>query len=166
MPLRGPFMRPLPLTTNNPFITRRLFVFGGILSVLGALWLTIRGISSFLQKSNSPSRPARFDLINHEELSQNRTGLVYRRGVWLVRDDEGWYGLINVCTHLGCSPALDPERKILICPCHGSRFDLKGNVLKGPADRPLKRPFLWMGPEQKIRVDLERLVDSHFRLRT
>lgn len=159
-------MKPLPLTRTSPFITRRLFVFGGILSFLGALWLSLRGISSFLQKSNSPSRPARFVLINRQELNQNRTGLLYRQGVWLIRDDQGWYGLINVCTHLGCSPGFDPEKKILICPCHGSRFDLKGNVLKGPADHPLNRPFLWMGSEQKIRVDLGRSVDSHFRLRT
>ncbi len=41
------------------------------------------------------------------------------------------------CTHLGCDVGLDlPDRK-LVCPCHGSEYDLHGGNLKGPADEPL-----------------------------
>lgn len=49
--------------------------------------------------------------------------------------------VIGLCTHLGCSPQFKPlagelNRKWpggLYCPCHGSKFDLAGRVMKGVA---------------------------------
>ena len=55
----------------------------------------------------------------------------------LFRDDSGFYALSLVCTHLGCTVTVAGD--VLSCPCHGSRFDLLGKVLKGPADRALER---------------------------
>lgn len=55
----------------------------------------------------------------------------------LMRDENGFYALSLVCTHLGCTVVVTEDT--LSCPCHGSRFDRRGMVVKGPADRPLKR---------------------------
>lgn len=67
-----------------------------------------------------------------------RGALVYReRRLAVVRDGGEIYALNLTCTHLGCTVTVTPSE--IVCPCHGSRFDLKGNVLKGPADRPLAR---------------------------
>lgn len=41
------------------------------------------------------------------------------------------------CTHRGCE--VEPAADRLICPCHGSEYDLLGAVLEGPAERPLRR---------------------------
>jgi cytochrome b6-f complex iron-sulfur subunit len=43
------------------------------------------------------------------------------------------------CTHAGCVVSWEAEgaNHILLCPCHGSRFDTKGQVLGGPAKKPL-----------------------------
>lgn len=41
------------------------------------------------------------------------------------------------CTHLGCRLDRVVEG-VVVCPCHGSRFDAAGRVLAGPATRPLQ----------------------------
>ncbi|MBU8895596.1 Rieske 2Fe-2S domain-containing protein [Corallococcus sp. M34] len=43
----------------------------------------------------------------------------------------------RTCTHGACLVAWDAESAALECPCHGSRFGLDGQVLRGPATRPL-----------------------------
>jgi Rieske Fe-S protein len=42
------------------------------------------------------------------------------------------------CTHESCSVGTF-NGSALSCPCHGSRFDARGNVLTGPAGSPLTR---------------------------
>jgi len=64
--------------------------------------------------------------------------LVFREArVAVVRSNDDIYALSLVCTHLGCTVNVTPDG--LSCPCHGSRFDRGGNVVQGPADRPLRR---------------------------
>jgi len=41
------------------------------------------------------------------------------------------------CSHFGCTVRWDNEEQVLRCPCHGSRFDDRGAVLKGPAKKSL-----------------------------
>ena len=45
----------------------------------------------------------------------------------------------DTCTHMGCSLAEgDLEETTVICPCHGSEFDVRsGEVLQGPAREPI-----------------------------
>ncbi|HTQ76817.1 MAG TPA: ubiquinol-cytochrome c reductase iron-sulfur subunit [Burkholderiales bacterium] len=58
---------------------------------------------------------------------------------------------IGICTHLGCSPKEKPASEKaemgadwnggFYCPCHGSKFDLAGRVIKGsPAPKNLEVP--------------------------
>jgi menaquinol-cytochrome c reductase iron-sulfur subunit len=43
------------------------------------------------------------------------------------------------CTHLGCAYHWDAPSHTFICPCHTSVFSIDGQVLGGPAPRPLDR---------------------------
>lgn len=54
-----------------------------------------------------------------------------------VKEPE-WLVVVGICTHLGCVPTR--EESGWFCPCHGSRYDNSGRVLKGPAPRNLEVP--------------------------
>ena len=61
-----------------------------------------------------------------------------RTGVF--RDDAGGLHAVSLrCTHLGCLVRFNGAERSWDCPCHGSRFDVDGAVLEGPAVRPLER---------------------------
>jgi Rieske Fe-S protein len=54
------------------------------------------------------------------------------------RDENGTLSALSArCTHQGCLVAFNPDERSWDCPCHGSRFDLDGTVLQGPATEPL-----------------------------
>ena len=74
-------------------------------------------------------------------------------GVWIVREADGFFALIAVCTHLGCSPNwLTTENKFK-CPCHGSGFYRTGINFEGPAPRPLERARIVLADDGQILVD-------------
>ncbi len=59
--------------------------------------------------------------------------------VLVVNTGEGYLALSAVCTHLGCVVKWKKGRRQFFCPCHGARFDLDGEVMGGPAPRPLAK---------------------------
>lgn len=67
----------------------------------------------------------------------------FQEGVDVVaayRDREGVLHRVSAaCTHMGCLVSLDETAEKWQCPCHGSRFELDGRVLEGPATTPLRR---------------------------
>ena len=65
------------------------------------------------------------------------------RNVALFRDKAGVHAISITCTHLGC--IVKPSATGFDCPCHGSRFDHDGKVIRGPAPAPL--------PWRKVAVD-------------
>ena len=74
------------------------------------------------------------------ELAPGEGGVIERRGEKLAVfvDKKGEQHLFSArCTHLGCTVGWNPAEKTFDCPCHGSRFGSDGEVVNGPAARPL-----------------------------
>lgn len=58
-----------------------------------------------------------------------------REKFFIFTDDDGIYAVSAVCTHLGC--IVYQTDWGFQCPCHGSRYDKDGMVIRGPAPRAL-----------------------------
>lgn len=77
---------------------------------------------------------------------------------YLVRlEDGGFLALASRCTHLGCAVAWDAARGRFACPCHGSTFDLRGDVAAAPAPRPLDLLEVSVNGG-RVRVDARRAL--------
>ncbi|MDQ6694939.1 MAG: Rieske 2Fe-2S domain-containing protein [Chloroflexota bacterium] len=70
----------------------------------------------------------------------------------LVRNSSGYSAYVAICTHEGCRVSYSPQSKIIGCPCHGAKFDAAngGQVLRGPARRPLSSVSLTVGSDGSI----------------
>jgi Rieske Fe-S protein len=67
-------------------------------------------------------------------------GSVYENLVLVVRTGQaGFVAVTQYCTHAAGVLAYVPATQIFRCPVHQAAFDLAGQVLEGPAIRPLKR---------------------------
>lgn len=54
--------------------------------------------------------------------------------VGIYIDEKGIEHIVrNLCPHLKCSLIFNMEEKTWDCPCHGSKFDIDGNVIQGPS---------------------------------
>jgi Rieske Fe-S protein len=76
----------------------------------------------------------------HDDVSKDEGRILPDLRVALYRDHQGeLHALSSVCTHLGCDVWWNDQDKVWDCPCHGSRFAPTGDVIRGPALRPLSR---------------------------
>jgi len=55
--------------------------------------------------------------------------------IYIHKEGNDYMALHMECTHRGCG--LKAEATQLTCPCHGSKFDTRGQVTEGPAKKPL-----------------------------
>ena len=83
--------------------------------------------------------------VPQEEANQIQNGEgkiieVNGQKIGVYKDNEGKIYKINpVCKHLGCELSWNNLEKTWDCPCHGSRYDYKGNLIYGPSVKNLDK---------------------------
>lgn len=76
------------------------------------------------------------------DIGRDKGGIVETQGkrAGVYRDKDGrLYAVKPVCTHMGCALKWNKDENTWDCTCHGSRFNYKGEVIGGPALKPLER---------------------------
>jgi cytochrome b6-f complex iron-sulfur subunit len=70
----------------------------------------------------------------------------------------------GICTHLGCTVHRDQKNDLYHCPCHGSRFNPKGEVLDGPAPKNLPWLAVNLSPDGTLLIHPSRHVSQDFKI--
>ncbi len=100
--------------------------------------LGLGAVMKYLGYQPAPATLTQFTLKKPQDYEVGSATMLAEAKTWLFRDETGLYAISKVCTHLGC--LVNHTSDGFECPCHGSRFNAAGYVLKGPAKLPL--PYL------------------------
>ncbi|WP_110114716.1 FAD-dependent oxidoreductase [Bacillus sp. CGMCC 1.16541] len=77
--------------------------------------------------------------IKDLEMGEGAVVLIKGKRSGAYKDLDGKVHCIDTtCTHLGCEVEWNAGDTTWDCPCHGSRFSYDGQVIEGPANKPLK----------------------------
>jgi cytochrome b6-f complex iron-sulfur subunit len=137
MPFRTQETAPPPKKTRRSFLNILWALLGGI-----ALAELFAVAFAFLQPRNTKlTREKKEAMVTAgavERFKPNSVTAFVKGKFYLTRlADGGFLAISRTCTHLGCSvPWMAKEMKF-VCPCHGSTFDITGNVIDAPAPRAL-----------------------------
>jgi menaquinol-cytochrome c reductase iron-sulfur subunit len=145
---------PLPGNALPP--SRRRFYLAGIYGLWGAIGVAL-SVPAFIYLFFPPKAKRETEWVDAAALSQLPANtpeeVVFRRNrvdgwkitsekatAWVVKSSSGEVvAFAPQCTHLGCAYHWDERNHNFLCPCHTSTFSLDGQVLSGPAPRPLDR---------------------------
>ena len=107
----------------------------------------VAGFTNFVNHNVDVVKQFASRWFSHEELHE-LTELATEEGkivnyknekLAIYKDKNGSiHALSPICTHVGCEVKWNNAELTWDCPCHGSRFDLDGRVIEGPAATDLE----------------------------
>ena len=155
--------QPLPDSSRRSFLNK-IWVGLGVLALMELAGLVVM----YLRPGKTRVKSGEFGTIIEtgpvESFPPDSVTAFVRGRFYLSRlEDGGFLALSRTCTHLGCTvPWLDKEKRFA-CPCHGSSFDIRGEVISPPAPRALDIHYLFI-ENNILKVDTgRRSKRSEFR---
>lgn len=103
-------------------------------NLLASVFKTVENIA--VDVAGWASNVLNFDSKKIQRIKNNQGAIVKLEGkrLGVYRNENGKLHIIKgTCTHLGCGLKWNKDEKSFDCPCHGSRFDINGNILNNPA---------------------------------
>jgi nitrite reductase/ring-hydroxylating ferredoxin subunit len=119
----------------EPIPRRDALGLAALWSMASALLFSLIGMSRLPKAAVLASPSKKFRVTLPETLAAGQSFVPPGRNVSVFRDQDGVHAVSLICTHLGC--IVKPTGEGFDCPCHGSRYDREGSVVKGPAPKAL-----------------------------
>ncbi|MFH1724369.1 MAG: Rieske (2Fe-2S) protein [Elusimicrobiota bacterium] len=136
--------------------------------LLGTLWGIAALSGAYAAATLTPRKRKRLwrlaDIPDPHAIAVGEHIWLERANVFVVRDEEGLYGISARCTHLGCTVAKEGAR--FVCRCHGAVYDEKGARVSGPQPKGLP----WLAIERRsdgryaVDLDAETPPGTKFRI--
>lgn len=127
-------------TVERSGLNRRQFIgFLWLASLLAALGETGAGLLGFVwPRLKAGDFGSRFVVGRVQDFPVGTAVTIPAGRFSLVRLESGFLAIYQRCTHLGCiTQPWDEDMQAFHCTCHGSLFTREGEVISGPAPRPL-----------------------------
>jgi cytochrome b6-f complex iron-sulfur subunit len=123
---------------SKKLISRRGFL--SIAWVASLMLIVVQGVIAVLKFIN-PVHTGGFGGFVYagkiEDFAVNSINRILAGRFYISRTEDGIIALWQKCPHLGCAIPWNEDEGIFHCPCHGSTFNQVGEVLGGPAPRPM-----------------------------
>ncbi len=125
--------------TKRVFSRREFIGFAWAVSLVGLVGQAGVAMLQYLQPRITPGGfGGKIIAGRPKEFKPGTVSLVQHGHFFISRlPDGGYLALWQRCTHLGCTVPWRADEKQFHCPCHSSLFNTKGEVIGGPAPRPL-----------------------------
>jgi len=138
-----------PIPTRRSFLKYLTLLISSVTAVMAAWGL---GRFALFNSAGTRNREASADILT--KLQPDVPLHVPEAGAWLTQRqvDGSLTALDDRCTHLGCRQKWNPKRQMFECPCHGSEFDIEGNVKRGPATRSLPKLYVTKSKDDKVQL--------------
>ncbi|SDP74209.1 QcrA and Rieske domain-containing protein [Desulforhopalus singaporensis] len=139
-------------------LIKKIWALIGLLAGIELAWIGTTILASRQKRGDKQTDAGYIDVAKVETFQPGTVTAVARGGFYVSRLEDGSFlALTSTCTHLGCALPWDNKERKFICPCHGSTFDCRGDVLSSPATSALSLHPLRL-ENGVVRVDISRRI--------